>query len=341
MKRRENNLTERLFIFLFLITTCLRGQVLLPTPETAFEQQHNFNRSFIKTKGIKKITFDIVDKKDFEVPVDKSLTETYEFDSEGRITRYYFTNIVKTIERQITTVGRKGKRKITSTRTIKEFVYDTVSTNYFYAGDRLILKRYHDGISYYEGKYFRYDSAGNVTKEQRYRETNNSPDRSYFVLGNQVLLSEDSFQYTRYSTGQLKCLFLNNEHRPYKQKIVNYDSLGRKVSVSELYTAAAWITQEQGFTYQDSRLLSAKFSGNAGNKVVLVNVYEYDEHNELYGEKQYKNEVLTREVSYVSDRLTNLLSSFVVRDHINKTMRIIKLRYDLGLIGQNRSGSRL
>jgi hypothetical protein len=331
---------RRLIVLLLLFAGCLRGQVLLPTPETAFEQQHNFNRAFIKAKGIKKITFDIVDKKDFEVPVDKSLTETYEFDAEGRISRYYYTTITKTIERQITSVGRKGKKKVTSTRTIKEFVYDTVSTNYFYAGDRLILKRYHDGVSYYEGKYFRYDSAGNVTREQRYRETNNSPDRSYFVLGNQVLLSEDSFQYTRYSTGQLKCLFLNNEHRPYKQKITNFDSLGRKVSVSELYTAAAWITQEQAFLYKESRLMSARFSGNAGNKVVLVNVYEYDEHNELYGEKHYKNDVLTKEVSYVSDRLTNLLNSFVIRDHINKTMRIVKLRYDLGMIGSSGNGNR-
>ena len=39
---------------------------MLPTPESAFEKQHNFNRDFIRSKGIKKITFDIIDKKDFE-----------------------------------------------------------------------------------------------------------------------------------------------------------------------------------------------------------------------------------------------------------------------------------
>lgn len=312
--------------------------MLVPTPETAFDKQHNFNADFIKNKGIKKITYEIIDKKDFEVPVDKSLTETYEFDTEGRLSRYYYTTIVKTLERQITSSDRKGKK---STRTVREYVYDTISTSYFYQNNKLVLQRYHDGANYYEGKYFRYDSAGNLTKELRFRETNSSPDRSLFMLGNQVLLSEDSFQYTRYSSGQIKCLLLNSENRPYKQRITNFDSLGRKVHINEQYTAASWISQEQKFTYKGQRLLTALFTGNASTKVTLLHEFEYDEHQELYGEKHFKNGVLIKEVSYVSDKLSNLLNSFVIRDHLNKTMRIVKLRYDLGLLGRTESGRRL
>jgi hypothetical protein len=315
--------------------------VLLPTAETAFEPQHNFNRAFIRSKGIRKISYDIIDKKDFEVPVDKSLTEIYEFDIEGRLVRHYYTNVLRTTERQITTEGRKGKKIVKSTRTIKEFEYDTVSTSYFYNDDKLVLKRYHDGQNYYESRYYRYDSSNNVTKELRFRETNNSPQKSMFMLGNQVLLSEDSFQYVKYSARQVKCISLNTENRPYKNKIVSFDSLGRKVHISEHYTAASWITQEQDFVYIDGKLAAAQYFGNANNKVVLKNVYEYDEHNELYGEKHYKNEVLVKEISYVSDRVTNLLNSFVIRDPINKTMRIVKIRYELSLIGKSGGGSRL
>ena len=325
-------MTRKILILFLVCAGHLQSQVLKPDAETAFGQMHNFNRAFIKSKAIKRIVFDIIDKKDFEVPVDKNLTEIYEFDAEGRLVRHYYTNIVKTIEKQTTVVGRRGKKTV---RTSKEFIYDTVSTTYFYSKDRLVLQRYHDGQNYYEARYFRYDSLGNLTKEQRFRETNASPDRSLFMLGNQVMLSEDSFQYTRYSSGQIKCLFLNNENRPYKERITNFDSLGRKVRIGELYTAASWISQEQTFTYTADRLSSAKFSGNTGNKLVLLTVYEYDASNELYGEKHYKNDVLIKEVSYVSDRLTNLLNSFVIRDPINKTMRIIKLRYDLGLISKS------
>jgi len=306
--------------------------VLLPTTETAFETQHNFNPEIIKTKGIKKITFEIMDKKDFEIAVDKSLTETYEFNADGKLSRFYFTTIVKTNERQITKINRKGQAVSYS---VNEYVYDTVSTTYFYAGNNLILKRYHDGLNYYESRYYRYDSLGNLTKELRFKETNNSPDRSLFILGNQVLLSEDSFQYKKFSSGQLKCTFLNSENRPYKERITNYDSLGRKKTENENYTAASWIMQENKFEYQGNHLISAQFEGNASNKIILKNTYEYDELNELYTEKQFKNDVMLREKSYVTSKADSLLNSIVIRDPANKSIRIIKLKYDFGMIGRN------
>lgn len=308
-----------------------RAQVLLPTTETAFETQHNFNPQLIKTKGIRKITFEIIDKKDFEVAVDKSLTETYEFNADGLLSRFYYTTIVKTNERQITKVNRRGQA---FSQTMNEYVYDTISTTYFYSGPNLILKRYHDGVNYYESRYYRYDSLGNLTKELRFKETNNSPDRNLFILGNQVLLSEDSFQYKKFRSGQLKCTFLNNENRPYKERITNYDSLGRKKNEDEHYTAAAWIQQQNVFEYKDKRLVSARFEGNANNKIILQNTYEYDEMGELYTEKQFKNELLLREISYVSSKEDSLLNSIVIRDPVNKSIRIVRLKYDFGMIGK-------
>jgi hypothetical protein len=198
-----------------------------------------------------------------------------------------------------------------------------------------VLKRYHDGVNYYEARYYRYDSLGNLTKEQRYKEVNNSPDRSLFILGNQVLLSEDSFQYRKYSSGQLKCIFLNSENRPYKEQITNYDSLGRIKNKSENYTAAGWIMQESKFEYQGSNLVAAMFEGNAGNKVQMKNTYEYDTINELYSEKQFKNEVMVKEISYVTNKADSLLTSVIVRDTVNKSMRIIRLKYDTGQVSRN------
>lgn len=321
----------RWLLVFFCMVNLLRAQVLLPDPETAFQPQHNFNPVVIKTKGIKKIVFEIIDKKDFEVAVDKSLTETYEFNNDGLLSRHYFTTIVKTLERQVTRLDRKGQK---TTQVSNDYVYDTVSTSYFYSGDKLILKRYHDGQNYYESRYYRYDSTGLLTKELRYRETNNSPDKNIFILGNQVLMSEDSFQYVRYSSGQVKSILLNDENRPYKERIVNYDSLGRKKNMSESYTSAGWIRQESQFEYAGNRLISAQFTGNANNAVSLRNTYEYDDLNELYTEKQYKNDLLLKEISYVTSKADTLLNSIVVRDHINKSMRIIRLRYDIGMIGK-------
>lgn len=304
--------------------------MLLPTPETAFNaQQHNFNPEVIKTRGIKKIVFEIVDKKDFEEVVDRNLTETYEFNENGLLSRYYYTTIAKTL------VKERIRRGVLET--YNEYVYDTISTTYFYSGNKLILKRYHDGANYYESRYYRYDTLGNLTKELRYKETNNSADKSIFILGNQVLLSEDSCQWIVYGAKQRKCILLNNENRPYKENIMNFDSAGRKTSVYENYVSASWIKQESKFEYSAKHLISAQFKGNANNTVILKNVYEYDEQNELYGEKQYRNEVLIKEISYVTIKDTNLLNSFVVRDPINKTMRIVKLKYDFGMLSKTDS----
>lgn len=309
------------------------AQVLLPTPETAFEIQHNFNPEVIKRNGIRRIVFEILDKKDFEAPVDRSLVETYEFNSDGLLSRFYYTNIARTVEKHITVQGRRGQ---VSHQVVTDYVYDTVSTSFFYSGKNLVLKRYHDGGNYYESRYYRYDKDGNLTKELRFRETNNSSDRRLFVLGSQLKLSEDSFQYQKYSSGQVKCIFLNNENRPYREKISNVDSAGRKVSEYENYTVAAWIRQESHYRYnKDGRLISVKFEGNASTPIVLNNTYEYDEKNELYTEKQFKNDILVKETSYVSDRSNGLLNSFIIRDPAVKSLRIVKLKYDFGMIGKS------
>src|SRR6218665_1524062 len=333
--KRYCNLRNLLFIPFFLLGGLFTAtaQVLLPTPETAFEPQHYFNPALIKSRSIKRIVFEIIDKKDYEVAVDKNLIETYEFNAEGLLSRYYYTTIVKTIEKQVITRNRHGAQMM---RSASDYAYDTVSTTYFYAGPNLVLKRYHDGISYYESRYYRYDSMNRLTKELRFKETNNSPDRSLFILGNQVLLSEDSFQYRKYSSGQQKCIFLNNENRPYKEQIINYDSLGRKISVNENYTAAGWIMQENKYQYAGNHLVMARFEGNASNKVVLMNTYEYDAANELYAEKQFKNEVLAKEISYVTSKEDNLLNSVIIRDPVARSIRIIRLKYDTGQVSKVR-----
>ena len=308
----------------------------MPTPATAFEKNHNFNADLIKQKNVRKITFEIVDKKDYEIAVDKNLVETYEFDTNGKLNRFYYTSIIKTIEKQITSSvynkAKKGYRTVTET--ISDYLYDTVSTTFYYSGNNMSLKRYHDGALFYESRYYRYDSLGNLIKELRYRETNNSTDKSIFILGGQLLLSQDSFVYKKYSDRQMHCFHLNNEQRPYKQQIIYYDSLGKIEGTTEYYTAAAWIQQEKHYTYNGSRLTSAIFKGNAGNEIEMKIIYEYDANDELLTEKHYKNDVLEKELSYITDATDKLLRSLVIRDHINRSIRIVKLKYDFASLSQ-------
>lgn len=45
--------------------------------------------------------------------------------------------------------------------------------------------------------------------------------------------------------------------------------------------------------------------------------------------------MLVKEISYVSDKQNGLLNSYVERDPINKSLKIVKLKYDFGWLSVN------
>jgi hypothetical protein len=321
-------LNLRLSILFFFLSLITYAQTLKPTPKSAFEPLLSFNTEFIKSKKIRAITFDIIDKKDFEAPVDKNLTHYYEFDTSGLLKRFYFTNIIKTIEKEHHSPPVYRKRRLVSqgrTYLKNEYVYDTISTVFIYNKGNLILKRFNDG-TYYESRYYNYDAKNRLTKERRIKETNISSDPKTFILGSQTIISEDSFQYIDINATQYKQICLNSEHRPYKEIIVNTNAKGNIISKNEMYTVA-WIIQNTEYIYENELLTSAIFKGNANGDVMLKTTYEYDTLNCIYTEKQFRNDILLKEISYVTEKNTKHLNSFILRDPINKTMRIVKLFY--------------
>ena len=95
--------------------------------------------------------------------------------------------------------------------------------------------------------------------------------------------------------------------------------------------------QQSTFEYNEKQLICAEFQGNANNNIALKNIYEYDIDKELYSEKKFKNEMLYQEVSYVINKSNKLLNSFIIRDLINKTLRIVKIKYDFSMLSKSDS----
>jgi hypothetical protein len=330
LKKLLNNLKLPLSILCLCFCSLLGAQSLLvPSPATAFSPMLEFNTEFVKTQKIKTITFDIIDKKDFAVAEDKNLVNYYEFNAHGQLTRFYYTTIVKTLEKEYHSQPVYHRHRLVSAGHSyfrNEYVYDTISTIYMYdTNNNLKMKRYNDG-TYYEARYYSYDAKNRLTKEKRFKETNNGDSRNNFVLGTQVLISEDSFQYVDITPLQYKQICLNSENRPYKEIVVNKDTAGHVVSTNEHYTVA-WIVQNAEFKYENGILASAEFKGNANGDVLLRSTYECDSANCIYTEKQFRNDILLKEISYVTERNAKFLNSFIVRDPVAKTMRIVKLYY--------------
>lgn len=307
----------------------LISQTLIPTAENAFENQLPFNTEFIKSQKIKSITFDIIDKKDLQVAEDKGLLTYYEFNTNGLLTRFYNTSIVKVIQKEYHSepVYRRG-RKVSNgySYSKNEYIYDTVSTNYFYTDNSLLkLKRYNDG-SYYESYYYDYTTEGKVEKEKRCKETNVSENKTEFKLGGQYIISEESYKYTSTGKNQYKKTCMNDEGRPYKEIIFTFNDAKKPISINEQYTVA-WITQNSNFEYNSKgQLIKASYKSNSNGDMEQVRTYEYDANDCLLTEKQFKNGAILKEISYVTDA-NKKVNSYIIRDPNSKSLRIVKLLY--------------
>lgn len=297
--------------------------------ETAFENQLPFNTNYIKQQKIKSITFDIIDKKDFQVAEDKGLLNYYEFNSNGLLTRFYYTSVIKIIQKEYHSgpiYNHRKKISNGSSYTKNEYVYDTVSTNYFYNElNYLKLKRYNDGV-FYESYYYEYSLEGKVEKEKRCKETNVSENKSEFKLGSQLIISEESFKYINTGKNQYKKICQNDEGRPYKEIIYTLNDANKPISINEQYTVA-WITQNSAFTYNaKGQLTKATYKSNSSGDLEQLRTYEYDVNDCLLTEKQFKNGILLKEISYVTDA-NKKVNSYIIRDPNNKSLRIVKLLY--------------
>lgn len=332
MTNQSHNIKQyyKLIIFI-LIGICYSAvsQTLLPKAEAAFESQLPFNHQYIQSQKIKSITFQIIDKKDMQVAEEKGLSHFYEFNQKGLLSRFYYTTIIKTIEKEYHSAPvYRNHRKISNGNTYikNEYLYDTTSTVYFYNDSNLLkLKRYNDG-PYYESYYYEYSLDGKVEKEKRCKETNVSEIKSEFKLGGQFILSEESYKYQVTGKNQYKKICQNNEGRSYKEIIFNTNDAGQLTSINEQYIVT-WIMQNSQFSYNaKGQLTSAVYKSNSNGELELSRTYEYDANDCLLTEKQFRNGVLQKEISYITDA-NKKLTSYIIRDTNNKTMRIIKLDY--------------
>ncbi len=317
-------------LFFVLAFGTLKAQMLLPSLGSSLEKYPNFNPEYIKKHNVKTITFDIIDKKDLQVAVDKGLMHYYEFDKNGLLTRFYYTVIAKTVVQEYHTKPVYKKRRKISNGGVyykNDYVYDTISTRFYYdSNQRLILSRYNDG-NYYESLYYEYNHENQVIKVLRAKETNSSGYKNVFQMGIQTVLSDERFQYVKTGDKQYKKLCLNDESRVFKEVIITNNETAQPIAWNEVFTAT-WISQESKFTYNEKKqLIEKNYKSNTGDVLTTKSTFEYDKEGNLLTEKQYRNETLLNELSYLFDANDQKVKSFLNRDHVNKSIQITKVFY--------------
>ncbi|HRG51493.1 MAG TPA: hypothetical protein PLL00_01560 [Bacteroidia bacterium] len=316
-------------LYLFVFFNCA-SQVINLRPLDISLGPINFNPKYVKENQVRSIVLDIVDKPDGSVIIDKDATQGYEFDSLGRLSRYYYTILTKSVPKDIVIppVIKRGKvirAGVTETKT--EFVNDTIFVNVFYDNkNRAICKRVRTG-DFYDAYYYEYNEKDQLKKEIHFKETNRSENKKEFILGVQSLLSSETFQYTQLTPTQLKKSCLNDEGKEYKKIIMNYDAAGNKISESYQYMVG-WMYQESTYKYDaNNRLIERTINSNESGEQKQHSVFIYSDKNTLLTEQKYKGDQLIMEVSYLYDEANLMIKSQINRDFKNATIGIIKYSY--------------
>jgi hypothetical protein len=322
---------KRFFIlsFIFAILNC-SAQLINTNPVEISVGPCNFNSSVVKQNKIKKIELVIVDKPDGSIIIDRGATQGYEFDTIGRLTRYYYTILNKTESEEVDVPAVRKKGRIVEPATTKKvFKYfnDTISATILYDSlDRVIAKRIKTG-DYFEAFYYEYNEHGDIKKELHCKETNVSENKKEFKLGVQTILSSETFEYTALTPTQIKKRCLNDEGREYKKVIINYDSKGNKLSESSEFIVS-WMHEDQIFQYDgNGKLKEQTHTSNQSGNVKEQFLFENAVTGFVLSEKKLKNDVLLTEASYLYDETNNLVKSQVSRDHKNASIGIIKYAY--------------
>jgi len=318
---------HRIIILFLLFGSQLFSQHVVTNTDKKYEGELSFNEDYIKQNKLKALTASVANKPDNKIIEDKGLIKGYEFNAEGKQTRFYYT-VIGTMQKkeiEIPPVYRRGKKVSGGyTKSVFTYSYDTISTRYIYNEKKhLIIKRTRYGDSY-SSWYYDYNEEGMVVKQINARETNLNRWENDFKLGVQSVISKEEFQYEKLSDKQLKVKCLNDEGRLFKTIIINKDEKGRVLNESHEYFVGG-IMQEYKYEYDaKGRVVKTSYGSNENGNKQMEHQYIYDDKNNLVTEVSLRASVKTNELSYLYNENTGSLKSLLDRDFENKAIGIIK-----------------
>jgi len=317
-------------IFFFFLAFICNAQLINKKPIEISLGPVSFNKDSIRAKKIKSISVSIVDKPDGSVIIDKGAMQGFEFDTAGRVTRYYYTILNRAIKKDYETPAIYKKGRLIQAAESNSYIYylnDTIFCTIFYnEKSQIIGKRVQTG-DYYDAYYYEYNEEGNIKKELHCKETNVSENKKEFKLGVQTILSSETYEYQKLTPTQTKKRFLNDEGREYKKAIINYDSKGNIVNENYEFIVS-WMQKNIAYTYNEKfQLKELALKSNEGGEINKKQTFEYDEKGNVITEKQFTNDILTNEISYLYDETKTFLKSHIDRDFKNTTIGIVKYAY--------------
>ncbi len=291
----------------------------------------NFNPELMKQNKVKSVEIKVVNKQDGAFIVDQGTTYGYKFDTDGYVTRYYYTVFkkVEAAETPTNTALFSGKNsKKGSPPSLYKFINDTIFTEIKYDSQHHITcKRVQNGATF-DSYYYTYDNSNQVIKEVHYKETNAGKSMDDYKPGSQELIYTETYDYKILSPNQTKKITMNGRGAPFKNTFIKYDNKKNLIAQTHESTVSS-TRQEYTYAYNPAnKLIKKSFKSNENGSIPNESVYEYSKGGNLISEKKYKNNVLVYELNFIYDENGLFIRSEANRNHTTATVFIARYNYE-------------
>jgi hypothetical protein len=290
--------------FFLILSAGASAQIIENAGGTAFTDDNFFNASFIRNNKIQVIRGSVSTKREGEAMIKRDQFFHYEFDKQGRITKMMSTFASYSSNRDTTII-------------------------LFHYNERGLLatKRRNDNNGFYSYN-FEYDTMGRVVKETYCRDENCGPDRYHFKLGQQFVISSETYTYHQYVKNQRVKKFYNNYGLQYQEEFSYYNELGYlteevlRLTLSGKESKILYEYDEKGRVSKKSDV-SYIFGYNE-----ISNTYTYDKFGNLEEQSIFHNGKQKTLRSLLYDKNTYLMNAQVMKDFETGLIYIFRYSYE-------------
>ncbi len=282
-----------------------------------------FTPSYIKQFNLKSVVLDLLDKRDNEMLKDYQKKKRMAYDSLGNCKSVLYT--FPSIYGNIFTTAKVKDGKVLKRE--QALAFDSIMQYYYYNPQRQFIKTVQgNGLQFYN-YFYSYDNEGHLTAAKKIYEVCKVFYEGACEPEHQKLLFEESYTTVKFGLTQSKTTVYNDEKRPFKEIIRNYNESGLIISEEERFLLSPFYTKYVWQYNSKGELLTKSYFKEEKEQWKML--FSYEENGRLYTEKIYKAGMYTNELMYVYESATGVLGSYINRDVVNKSMQIVKCSYVL------------
>jgi hypothetical protein len=262
----------------------------------------SFRYDIIKMKKVATITIHFEEKPDGKRIYDDGVMQFYRFDTAGRLSESLYT------------IKENGDN------------WDTIRSRYYYdKNNRLITKRTNEG-TFFDAWYYTWYDNNMLKKEAHVHETPAPGDGTEFKVGEQKLISCDSFAYNIYPK-QTQRFGYNEQNTVYEKVITQYDDRKRFIGRSSHFEVG-WLFSQVDLKYDSANHVGQyTYAANLNGEVHKTTKLTYDQYGNIQVEKVFQSDKQTHEIEYLYDNSTGLISNKLDRDYDKALIEIDRYTY--------------